>query len=503
MKEATVGEQQPAGAGKAAWAALAVTCLGIFLAALDQTAVSALLPVIIDDFGISLSREPEALEQAGWLVTGYLIGYTVAMPVMGRIADLYGHRRLFNLSMLVFILGSILCALSPSIGYMAVFRALSAVGGGAIVPIAMGMVGYDFSRRQQAMALGLLVAAGEAGGVIGPLYGAIIADGAYLVDPIGWRWVFWINIPLGLVIMAAVWLLAPRHPRRRVAVDYRGALLLAMLLGVVTVGLSGQHAVGWYEFTLPLLGAGAVLLILFILAERRREHPVVSLQMFRNRSFVAANIANLLEGVAMITALVQVPFFAYTTRSATPIEGGLMVIRMTVMIPVGAVLAGLLINRISHRITAATGFAIAATGLFLVSRWTKDVSNAVITRDLMITGFGFGFNSPALAAAVVGSISRARAAAGSALHIVFKTTGEMVGLAALGGWGIFQFKEATGFVELGWLSLRGGQRAVDQHIMQTILNVLNRFFLVAAIMCALAALVSLLINVRREEELAE
>lgn len=500
MMAATVAEEQPAPAGKAAWAALAVTCFGIFLAALDQTAVSALLPVIVKDFEGSFT--PSSVERAGWLVTGYLIGYTVVMPVMGRLADLFGHRRLFNLSILIFMLGSVLCALSPGIGVMSVFRAVAAVGGGAIVPIAMGMVGYDFSRRQQAMALGLLVAAGEAGGVIGPLYGAVIADGAWLVDPIGWRWVFWINIPLGLMIMAAVRLLAPRHPRRRVSVDYRGALLLAALLGVVTVGLSGQHAVGWYNFTLPMLAAGVVLLALFILAERRREHPVVRLDMFRNRSFTAANTANFLEGIALITALVQVPFFAYATRDATPIEGGLMVIRMTLMIPVGAVLAGFLVNRLSHRFTAAAGFAIAATGLFLVSRWPEDASNAVITRDLLITGFGFGFNSPALAAAVVGSISRARAAAGSALHVVFKTTGEMVGLAALGGWGIYQFEGEISPTEMLLLGIQGRRQEIAERSMDAILMVLNRFFLVAAAMCALAALVSLLINVRREENLS-
>ncbi|MHB1380832.1 MAG: MFS transporter [Thermoleophilia bacterium] len=479
-------------ARSSSYVALAVICFAIFVAALDQTAVSALLPDIVIDFENAFS--PESVERAGWIITAYLIGYTIFMPVMGRVADVLGHRFLFNISIVIFVLGSVLCALSPSIEWLAFFRAIQAIGGGAIVPIAMGIVGFSFSRRQQALAIGMLVAAGEAGGVIGPLYGA------YLAEFLGWRWIFWINIPLGLIVIGVVWWLVSRHPRQSVPIDYRGATLLALFLTVITVGLSGQKTIGWYEFTLPLLAAGVALLAAFIFVERRTAEPAVKLSIFRNVTFSAANIANVLEGVAMITALVQVPFFAYTTVAATPLEGGLLVIRMTVMIPIGAVIGGLLINRISHRYTAATGFALAATGLFLVSRWGLDVSSATQTRDLMIAGFGFGLNSPALAAAVVGSLERARLATGSAIHIVAKMTGMMVGLAALGGWGVYQFEERLnleGLLLVDWEKL---ESFVAQRSVEAILQVLNRFFLVAAILCALAIIPSLMIRVQDEED---
>jgi MFS family permease len=357
----------------------------------------------------------------------------------------------------------------------------------------MAMGGVMLSRRQQALAIGMLVAAGEAGGVIGPLYGA------YLAEPFGWEWIFWINIPLGLAVIALVWLLVPKSPRREVAIDYRGALLLAACLSAVTVGLSGQRTVGWYEFVLPMIAAGVVFLVLFILVERKQEHPTVRLSMFRNLTFSAANLANVFEGVAIITALVQVPFFAYTTKSATPIEGGLLVIRMTAMIPVGALAGGLLINRISHRWTAVTGFACAAAGMFLVSRWPADVSSAVQTRDLLIAGFGFGFNTPALGAAVVGSLSRARLAAGSAFHIVAKMAGEMIGLAALGGWGIYTFENVLNLQGLPLLDWQRLQAEVEQRSLEAILVVLHRFFIVAAVMCALAIIPCLLIRKRDME----
>lgn len=414
------------------------------------------------------------------------------MPVMGRVSDLYGHRRVFNAAILIFIIGSILCALSPSFNTLTVARAIQAVGGGAIVPIAMGIIGYSFSRRQLALAIGILVAAGEAGGVLGPLYGA------YLAEPYGWQFIFWVNAPLGLAIIAAVWLLVPRWPAQRVPIDYRGALLLALFLAVITTGLSGQHSRGWYQFVLPMLGAGVIMLAAFIWVERRQRYPTIRLSLFRNVTFSSANIANVFEGVAMITALVQVPFFAYATRAATPIEGGLLLIRMTVMIPVGALIGGLLINRLGHRVVAAAGFAFAATGLFLVSRWPLDVAGSVQTRDLLIAGFGFGLNSPALAAAVVATATKARLAASSAIHIVSKMTGMMVGLAFLGGWGIYEFETLLSLEGLPLSDWDKLSAFVEQRSLEAIVEVLHRFFLLAAIVCAVAIIPSLLINVKRD-----
>lgn len=479
---------------KAAYVALGVICFAIFVAALDQTAVAALLPEIIDDFEPTYSPvNTEPLEMAGWIITAYLIGYTVFMPVMGRVADVLGHRLLFNISIVIFVVGSVLCTFATSFWQLAAFRAVQAIGGGAIIPIAMGIVGFSFSRKQQALAIGLLVAAGEAGGVIGPLYGA------YLAEPYGWRFIFWVNIPLGVAVIAVVHRLVARHPRQRVPIDYRGAALLALFLTLITVGLSGQKTGGWAQFVLPMLVAGIMVLVAFIFVEKRTEYPVVKLSMFRNVTFSAANIANLLEGVAMITALVQIPFFAYATVAATPIEGGLLIIRMTIMIPVGAIIGGLVINRISHRYTAAAGFTLAAIGLFLVSRWTVDVSSAVQTRDLMIAGLGFGLNSPALAAAVVGSIEKARLATGSAIHIVAKTTGMMLGLATMGGWGINQFES---ILNVGLLDIIDPERSstLEDRAVDAILLVLNRYFLVASILCAIAIIPSLMIRVRGEEE---
>ena len=241
---------------RSAWVALGVLCFGIFLSTLDGTAVSALLPTIVRDFEGGFT--PTAVERASWIVTAYLVGYTVVMPVMGRIADLFGLRRVFNISLLMFMIGSVLCTMAPSINWLAGLRALQAVGGGALVPITMGIIGRSFSRSKQAMALGVLVLVYEAGGAIGPFYGAFMAQ------PLGWRGIFWINVPLGLAVMAVVWLLVPRWPRREVHIDYQGAALLALFLGLVTGGLSGQRTYGWNHFVFPMLAASAVVLAAFV-----------------------------------------------------------------------------------------------------------------------------------------------------------------------------------------------------------------------------------------------
>lgn len=241
-------------------------CAGVFLAAIDQTVVVTVLPRIIDDLEGGFS--PAGVARAGWIITAYLFGFAVVLPLMGRVADLYGHRRTYGLAMVIFALGSLLCAVSDSLYALVGFRALQAIGGGAVVPIAMAVVGHNFPAGKRALALGIIGAAGVAGGVLGPLYGSFI--GQY----IGWRAIFYLNIPLGV---------------------------------------SGGREVGWYGFGLPLVGFGLALLVAFIFSDLRAEHPLVNFQLFANRSFASANIAHFLVGIALITALVQVPSFAYSS----------------------------------------------------------------------------------------------------------------------------------------------------------------------------------------------
>ena len=474
---------------------LAVLCTGIFLAALDQTVVVTVLPRIIDDLGGGFSSA--AVERAGWIVISYLFGFTVVLPLMGRVADLHGQRRTYIIAMLIFAGGSLLCALSTSLYMLVGFRAIQAVGGGAVVPIAMAVVGLRFPPGKRALALGIIGGAGEAGGVLGPIYGAVI--GQY----VGWRAIFYLNLPLVLVIIALVYFLVEESPRSKLSVDYRSAALLAIGLGLATLGVSGAREIGWATFGLPFVGLGAAFLAAFIVSDLRAEHPLVNVQLFANRSYSSANFAHFLLGVALITALVQVPTFAYSsgwpqTSPNAPMIGGLLLLRLTLMIPVGAVLGGVLTGRIGGRFTAAAGFLLSAFGLWRTSVWPINVSSVTQTVDLLVTGFGFGLVIAPIALAVINSVRKRRMASASAVLTASRIIGMSVGLAALNSWGITEFKstEVPVPVPLPGVNLaQYAQQLQDwEHAnIAVILRVLSDFFMISAVLCLVAVIPALLL----------
>ncbi|MDO8735641.1 MAG: MFS transporter [Thermoleophilia bacterium] len=477
--------------------ALSVLCAGIFLAAIDQTVVVTVLPRIIDDLEGGFS--PAGVERAGWIITAYLFGFAVVLPLMGRVADLYGHRRTYGLAMVIFALGSLLCAFSDSLYALVGFRALQAVGGGAMVPIAMAVVGHNFPAGKRALALGIIGASGEAGGVLGPLYGSLI--GQY----IGWRAIFYLNIPLVLVIVWLLWRYVDESKRYKVAIDYRSAALMALGLGLTTLGVSGGREAGWYGFGLPLVGLGLALIIAFIFSDLRSEHPLVNFQLFSNRSFASANIAHFLVGIALITALVQVPSFAYSSgwpasSYSDPMTGGLLLIRLTLMIPAGAIVGGLLCGRVGGRLPAVFGFVLSAFGLWRMSLWDADVGAMRQTLDLLIAGFGFGLVIAPISLAVVNSVKRRRMASASAVLTTSRIIGMMVGLAALNSWGISKFQQAQE-ADPAPVPRRGMSvteyleelKLWEHHSVETILGVLSDFFLIAAVVCVIAIIPSLLL----------
>lgn len=477
-------------------------CSGIFLAALDQTVVVTVLPRIIDDLEGGFSSA--AVERAGWIVTAYLLGFTVVLPVMGRVADLHGHRRTYNLALLIFAAGSVLCAVSGSLYMLVGFRTIQAIGGGAVVPIAMAVVGSTFPAGKRALALGVIGAAGEAGGVLGPIYGSVV--GQYL----GWRAIFYLNIPLVLAIIWLVRRYVDKSKRVDVKVDYRSAILLALGLGLMTLAISGAREAGWSEFGLPLLVAGLALLAAFVLSDLRAAHPLVEVQLFRIRSYTSANISHFLLGIALITALTQVPTFAYSsgwpqTSYNAPMIGGLLLIRLTLMIPLGAIAGGILTEKTDGRFIAALGFLLSAIGLWRTSQWAIDVSGARQTVDLLITGFGFGFVIAPIGLAVIESVKKRRLASASSVLTASRILGMTVGLAALNSWGIgvFQASQASDPAPLPRLGVSFSQyidelRVWEHHNVDVILGVLSDFFAIAAVICLIAIVPSLFLFRRKQ-----
>jgi len=481
-----------------------VLCSGIFLAALDQTVVVTVLPRIIDDLEGGFSSA--AVERAAWIVTAYLFGFTIVLPLLGRVADLYGYRRTYVVAMIIFACGSLLCAVSSSLYMLVGVRAIQAIGGGAVIPIAMAVVGHNFPLAKRALALGFIGAAGEAGGVLGPIYGSVI--GQYF----GWKAIFYLNLPLVLII---IWLvrryIGKSEHSTGISVDYRSATLFALGLGFSTLAISGAREVGWKVFGLPVLGLGLLLLAAFIISDTRASHPLVNVKLFRNRSFTSANISHFLLGIALITALVQVPSFAYSsgwpaTSYSAPMIGGLLLIRLTLMIPVGAVIGALLIGRIGGRFTAAGGFLLSALGLWQTSRWAIDVSSVRQTVDLVITGFGFGLVIAPIALAVINSVPKKRMASASSVLTASRILGMTVGLAALNSWGIgeFQATQQSDPAPLPRIGLSIADYMDELKVWEhdnvlVILTVLSDFFLIAAVICLIAIIPSLFLFGKRNQ----
>lgn len=520
-------------------AALVIVCLAVFLTALDQTVVVTALVNMIQDLGVPIT----ALDHAAWIVSGYLLGYVVAMPLMGRIADVYGRRRVFAVCLGIFALGSLLCALAPTLGaaetpdtstlagmvvsplhwlaqvllagaarlgvdptypalnVLVASRFLQAVGGGALVPVALAVVGDLFGGVRRGLALGLVGAVTEAGGVLGPVWGA------WLTGTWGWQWIFWLNLPVVLLLALGTGTL-PRRARQREGVDLVGSLLFGAALTCLTLGLGAQAGqVGALnatakETTNPLLLAvAAALLAGFVVLETRLRWPVIDPRLFHHVAIVAASLLSLMIGAALIIAMVDVPIFVLTVLNRTPIESGLALLRLTALIPVGALAGGWLSGRVGCRATAVAGCLLTAAGFWLMHLWPLDVDWMRITVATIVAGLGFGLVIAPISTSALNAAGVQRSGSASAVITVLRMVGMILGLASLTAWalGLFRSLVAGHPVPLP----KAGETATDynarlqmfdaQVVVPAAHQVYINVFAVAAVLCLLAVVPAMLL----------
>ncbi|MGI8423492.1 MAG: MFS transporter [Chloroflexota bacterium] len=420
---------------------LALLCAGVFLGALDQTVVVSALPAMIRELQIPFTQ----LDRASWIVTGYLLGYTAALPLAGQLADVLGPRRAYGVGLVLFFAGSVGCAAAPGLWPLVVARLVQAAGGGALVPAALAAAsGISITRlTASGVALGAVTAVAEAGSMLGPLYGAIVAE------RFGWRAIFWLNLPIVALLAAGVGM---RWRRRAAAgdgeltgaalsrIDWRGAAIAAAGLGALTLALSDEaRRPRPMAITAGLCAAAVLLLTWFVLHERRASSPLLDVRLFRRAAFSAAGVVGVLSGAALIVPMVNVPLWAQTVAGRTTLDSGLLLLRLTVPIPVGAALGGLLLRRIGARACAALGLTCAGVGLALMGQWPTQPSDLRLSRDLALAGLGFGMIVPPLTAAAIGAAGPGLAGAASAVVTLARMIGMMIGLAALTTWGLRRF----------------------------------------------------------------
>ncbi|TAJ20301.1 MAG: MFS transporter [Dehalococcoidia bacterium] len=458
-------------------ALIAWVALGVFVAADDQTSIVTLLPSIISDIGLTV----DDFYRSSWIVNGYLLGYLVALPIVGRIADVYGRARVFAACIGFFVVGSALVAVSHGYTWLVMARALQAVGGGGVVPVAMAIVAAEVPQGKRLLGLGAIAAASEGGALLGPLWGGVITDIA------GWRWVFWVNLPMAAPIGYAIWRLAGDE-RQRGRIDWPGAALLGLSLTILTFAfVDDPNDTRPLVTTLAMVAAALAVMAAFWWHEAHTPEPMVRPSLLARREVLAANLASVLLGCGLITALVGVPLFVNLVLVESPLDGGFTLMRLTAAVPVGALAGGWLGSRLGLRLTASIGMLLAATGFLGLQAWDTPLSQVLRSGPQVIGGLGFGLVIAPLGAAVLHGVAENSRATVSAWLTLSRVTGMLLGTAVLTSTGLGRFYARASQAEFG-------SPDFDRLISEAQVVTFREVFVAGVVVMVAAALVSIFIG---------
>jgi EmrB/QacA subfamily drug resistance transporter len=440
-------------------AVLAVVGFSVFVAADDLTVVSTMLRPIIGDLGLVL---PDGLDDAAWIVNAYLIAFVAVMPIAGRISDVVGRRRTFVAAYLMFLAGSILIPLSTQLdepfGWFLFGRILTAIGGGAMLPVALAVIGDAYPEGRRARALGTLGAIETMGWVWGPLYGAM------LVKLLSWEWQFWLNIPLSLAGLAASWWALADHdrPKHAARVDWIGATLLTITLVALNMALLGSAEIQSVNGLQELTGEGADLRwlypvafvagIAFVWQQRHSSHPLVDRRLFRGRTVLVALFVNFVVGAGLVIAMVDVPLFINSVEidlDRAAVISGAILSALTAAMAVASYIGGRYTERTWFKPPVLLGVAMAAAAYaWMGATWSADTSYPVFALQLALLGAGFGLTVAPTTNAVVDHAPADQRGAAASVVMVVRLLGLSVGLSALTAWGLARFNALRSTIEL-------------------------------------------------------
>jgi EmrB/QacA subfamily drug resistance transporter len=396
--------------------------LGLLLAALDQTIVATALPRIVADL--------HGLDHLSWVVTAYLITSTVTVPLYGKLSDLYGRKRLFMVSIGLFLAGSALCGAAQTMTELVVFRALQGLGAGGLIPLTFAVIGDLFSPRERGRFQGLVGGVWALAAVAGPLLGGVLTDSA------SWRWIFYINLPLGgLALLVVATTMHIPFRRREHTIDYLGAVLLtAGALCLLLAAVWGGQDYPWRSVEIvALLVGGSVLSLCFLVVETRASEPILPLYLFSNSIFTVANAASLCIGAVLFGALVYIPLFVQGAIGGSATNSGVVLIPLSLGWVVTSVIAGQIISRTGrYRLFPIAGTVLVVTGFWLLTRMDVHTSSLTATEYMLVIGAGMGLMSQTYILAVQNSVEPREMGIATASLLFFRSIGGTFAVAAFG-----------------------------------------------------------------------
>ena len=511
-------------------AILLTVAIGVFVAADDLTVVTTMLRPILADLSVAL---PDELDLAAWIVNAYLIAYVGIMPFIGRVSDIVGRRAVYVGSMTLFLIGSIWIPLSLEMGQSlsaalppgfelfgqpvsqkkltyAIFlvgRVMTALGGGAMVPVSMAVIADVYPPGRRASALGVLGAVETSGWVWGPLYGAL------LVRFLNWEWQFYLNIPLAIIGIATAWwalqdLPRPEKPPR---LDWAGAVTLTLALLFLNIGLSNSGSAQFVENlsdiertsaarTVPYFIAFAIMLAIFVFVERHLvrnslRQPMLDLTLFLRHNFTPAVLVNFFVGLMLIIGMVSVPLIVNVLEIETQraaVMSGWLLSAMTGAMTVLTVVGGRWTERRGdYRLVTLVGLAFCFVGLMLVGwSWEPATTRGTMAWQLATLGVGFGLVTAPVGAAIINAAPESERGIASSLVIVFRLLGMSVGLSVLTAWGQYRFNLLRTGLELPSITDANFAEALETALQGLTVQVLAETFLLAGIVAIISLVVA-------------
>ncbi|MFJ5992051.1 MFS transporter [Lentzea sp. NPDC092896] len=402
-------------------------CIGFFMTLLDTTIVNVALPSMITDLNASLN-------DVIWVVSAYLLAFAVPLLLTGRLGDRFGPKRLYGIGLVLFLGASLACGLATSSEALIAARVFQGLGAAAMTPQTMAFITHLFPAAKRGAALGMWGSVAGLATVSGPLLGGV------LVTHLGWEWIFFVNLPIGVLALVLLFLWVPDlQPNRAPRFDVLGVVLCCLGLGLLVFGIQNGEHYQWGRVAGPItvaeiIAAGVLFLVAFVLwqASARNPEPLMPLKIFRNRNFSLGNVANIMIGITVTGVFVPLALFLQTVPKLSPLMTGLVTAPASLMSGVVAVFAGRLSNRADAKYLPITGFALMAAGIFAMTFLLGDGSQWVLLPSMVALGIGMGLVFSPLTNISTRTLDRSLLGAGSGIYNTSRQFGNVLGSAVTG-----------------------------------------------------------------------